>query len=99
MKEYEVLGNRDQLGHAPGQRFHADLPESQERRMVARGAIRVVGEEGTGDTTPAEPEPTVVEETSGFLSEEVLSDEEEAPSEGGGEFGLQADESKEVSGG
>lgn len=43
MAEYEVIGGREVLGHAPGERFSADLPEAQEKRLLANGSLRKAG--------------------------------------------------------
>lgn len=42
LTEYKVTGLRAFRGHAPGATFEAELDPGQEKRAVARGAIRVV---------------------------------------------------------
>lgn len=41
LKTYEVLGDRDILGHPPGDTFKADIPKAQERRLIERKQLRV----------------------------------------------------------
>lgn len=55
VKRYKNISTVEQLDIAPGQTGEADIPEAQEFRMVARGAIEVV------EPAP-EPEEVVVEE-------------------------------------
>jgi hypothetical protein len=40
LKRYTVTGTRPQFGHQPGTEFEADIPEAQERRLLAKGAIK-----------------------------------------------------------
>lgn len=56
MKEYENISDRDQLGHAPGEVFEADIPEAQEARLIARGSLRPTGDTSVTDTTTGEEE-------------------------------------------
>ena len=54
-RTYEVTGPGPFHGHAPGEKFEADLDPEQERRAIARGSIRAVrgggksGEEANED--------------------------------------------------
>lgn len=44
---WEVCGEQDVLGNAPGTTFEAVIPEAQARRLIDRGAIRRVGAGGS----------------------------------------------------
>lgn len=55
MKTYKNISSVEQLGIEPGQAGEASIPEDQEARMVARGAIEVVETEQK-EPEAAEPE-------------------------------------------
>lgn len=42
VREYEVVGDREVLGHYPGERFMGLLSEVQEQRLTRGGHIRRV---------------------------------------------------------
>jgi hypothetical protein len=42
MRKYRVSGNREVLGHLPGEEFTADIPDVQEQRLVKGGHIEPV---------------------------------------------------------
>lgn len=44
-KTYRVKGDRNVLGWEPGDEFSQPIPEEQERRLIERGQLEVVGEE------------------------------------------------------
>lgn len=44
-KTYRVSGDRSVLGWEPGDEFSEPIPEEQERRLIQRGQLEVVGEE------------------------------------------------------
>jgi len=50
MPTYRVIGGKKILGHKPAEEFEADLPEDQERRLMALGHIELVEDEDFEET-------------------------------------------------
>lgn len=54
-ESWEVCGDQDVLGHAPGETFEAVIPEAQAQRLQDRGALRRVGGGEGGHPHPVDP--------------------------------------------
>lgn len=62
---WEVTGDKDVLGHAPGDVFEATIPDAQAQRLQDRGALRKVtdDDEGSTDDVPSTDPPVSTEST------------------------------------
>lgn len=54
-KTYKVVSKAPQFGHKHGETFKKEIPEGQEKRMIARGAIEVVSGQQQSQTPPPPP--------------------------------------------
>jgi hypothetical protein len=61
LKHYRNIGGRTVLKHKPGEEFDADIPESQEARLIKLGHLEIVNEEEPAPIWSA-PEPEQEEE-------------------------------------
>lgn len=73
MKTYKNISGVEQLDIPPGETGERELPQDQENRMVARGAIEVVSEAATDDAAASTSDP---EKTPEEIEAERLAAEE-----------------------
>jgi hypothetical protein len=76
MKTYKNISDVEQLDIAPGETGEREIPETQETRMVERGAIEVVGAPAESPADQETPEKTPEE-----IEAEKKAAEEQAAAE------------------
>ena len=67
-REYKVVGAAAFDGHAPGDKFKADLDERREARLIRNGVIKRVG--AKAPAAAKEEEPGLIEEQRQAAEEE-----------------------------
>jgi hypothetical protein len=72
-KQYIVSGQATVFGHAPGEKFHADLKEDHELRMINGGFLSVVQER----TTPPAKAPAKASGQQANMGADAPEDEKE----------------------